>query len=451
MTTYVTTFRSTDTGAPTLSGTAGDLINVLSHCLIIGKVFSTTNDSTFTDNTSEARSSAGTAFTLFPTPATADRTYFGHSVPFYNLTFSFGTAGSAATYVWEYWNGSAWTSLTVTDGTSSFTVNGSVSWTAGAASGWATTSVNSVTMYYVRVRFTWTAPTTNPLVNSVSYLGWLEVQSGTNQRDYKQGPGSNSMIASINDNGPGAGTGKEARMKGFETSTGLGAGTNQFPTTGLITGGFYVIRKSTSLDAVTRGWIIVADQRTWYLFILTGDTAGVYSGSMFGEFYSLVTPTSDPGRVIICGRTAENNATMTLSTETLSVVGVAPVAGNTMVTPRDWQGTQVASLVSKMGDYYLGAFTGATGNGNIGQLAFPNPADSKIYVVPMWIYNTTVGVLFRGRMRGFYQWGHAAASVADGDTFTGTTDLAGKSFLIIKSGPISDLYVLETSDTWETN
>ena len=451
MTTYVTTFRSTDTGAPTLSGTAGDLINVLSHCLIIGKVFSTTNDTAFTDNTSEARSSAGTAFTLFPTPATADRTYFGHSVPFYNLTFAFGTAGSAATYVWEYWNGSAWTSLTVTDGTSSFTANGSVTWTSGAASGWATTSVNGVTMYYVRVRFTGSAPSTNPLVNSVSYLGWLEVQSGTNQKDYKQGPGSNSMIASVNDNA--ASTAKEARIKGFETSTGLGTGTNQFPTTAQITLGYYVIRKSNTADAVTRSWIVVADQRTFYLFTLTGDVAGVYSGLGFGEFYSLVTP-SDPGRCIITGRIAENSAAMTNATESLSGITTAGSSSGSLGTiPRDAQGSQTPLLIVKLGDWYFktSGLSSSLG-GNFGDVAFPNPADSKIYMALMWIYHLQAGSqIFRGRMRGFYHWGHAVSVVADGDTITGTGDLAGKSFLVIKSGPISDLYIIETSDTWETN
>ena len=450
MSTYVTTFRSGNTGAPTLSGTTGDLINVLSHCLIIGKVFSTANDTSFSDNTNNARLSDASGFLMFPTPATADRTYFGMSVTFANLSFSFITAGSSATYVWEYWNGTTWSTLTVIDGTSSFSVAGNVTWTTPG--NWATTTVNASTMYWVRVRFTGTAPTTNPSVNTVSYLGWVEVQTGTNQRDYKQGSGSNGFIVSVNDNGPGVGLGKEARIKGFETSTGLGTGTNQFPTTAqgtAGTGGAYVIRKSASLDTAPRVWIIVADQRTWYLMVLTTDVATVYSGSAFGEFYSLIP--NDPGRCLITGRFTENVATMTNAVEALSGIGTtnASLFG---ALARDAQGRQSPTVFTKMGDFYFKtAANGATNLGNFGDIAFPNPSDNKIYMAIQWVSQTAGGTMLRGRMRGMYQWGHPVTAASDGDIITGAGDLAGKTFLIIKSGPISDLYVIEISDTWESN
>jgi len=225
MPSYVTRFDSTDSGAPVLSGTVGTMTEVLSHCLIIGKVFSTANDSAFNDHTIEARLAGGTAFLLFPTPATGDRSYFGHSSKFTRLKFAFGTVGTTATYVWEYWNGTTWTTLTVVDGTTNFTATGSVTWTAPA--GWATTAVNGVTMYWVRVRFTGTAPSNNPLVSSISYLGWLEEFSGTNQRDYRAGVG-NRLYMSVNDNAVGAGGAKETRVSGFETMSALGTGTGQF-------------------------------------------------------------------------------------------------------------------------------------------------------------------------------------------------------------------------------
>src|SRR5712691_6573531 len=180
MTTFVTQFRSTDSGAKSIDGNVGSLTNVLDATLVIHSVFTTTDDATWTDNTTEARLNAGTAFKLFITPATTDRAYFGMQVPFTRLKFDFGTLGLTATYVFEYWNGSAWTTLTVTDGTSAFTANGAVTWTAPGS--WATTAVNSTTLYWVRVRYTGSAPATNPLVNSVSYLGWLIYYSGTNTR-----------------------------------------------------------------------------------------------------------------------------------------------------------------------------------------------------------------------------------------------------------------------------
>ena len=453
MATLVTTFRSTDSGAPTLSGTAGELINVLSHCLIIGKVFSTTNDSSFNDNTTEARTniSGQTAFTLFPTPATSDRTYVGHSSKFTSLTFGLAVNGSAATYVWEYWNGTTWSTLTVTDGTSGFTTSGTVTWTSPID--WATTSVNAVTEYWVRVRFTGTAPTTNPTVNYITYLGWLEVQTGTNQRDYKQGPGSNGYIMSINDNGPGAATGQEARIKGFEASTSLGVGTNQFPTTTQAANGLF-IRKSNALSAATRGWFIIADTRTIYVFLATTDTAGTYSSTVFGDIYSLSTLPNDLGRCIIIARNLENNAGIAVTSEFMGAMKEmgASIAGHYL--NRDYQGSASAVACGKFGALeYASSYQGLSGSftAMIGGMAFKNPADNQIYISPMWVHTIAGGNYFRGRLRGFYMWCHSAASAADGDTFTGSGDLSGKTFMVVRLISDGGVAAIEISDTWETN
>ncbi len=456
MTTLVTVFKSTDSGAPTLSGTAGDLINVLSHCLVIGKVYRTADDASFSDNTTEARTdiSGQTAFTLFPTPGTADRTYFGHSSRFTSLTFSFGTLGTSATYVWEYWNGSAWTTLSVTDGTSSFTANGTVTWTSPGGS-WATTSVNSVTMYWVRVRFTGSNPATNPLVNSVTYLGWLEVQSGSSQRDYKQCAGSNNYILSVNDNAPT--TAKEARVKCFETSTGLGTGINQFPlvATQGVGGntGYVVWRKSNTADATTRAWTVIADKWTVYVFLATGDAATTYLAYWFGDFYSFAT-FNDPGRCLLQGRIGQDTATITNggnNSEDLQVHGGSTLPGH--YVNRDHQGGFTPLLHSKFGalEYCTVNAINSAYTLLAGSVAYKNPADSLIYLSPVWVGTSTGVNVIRGRMKGFWHWCHTAASASDGDTLTGSGELAGKTFLILKSTANSGIFCIETSDTWESN
>jgi hypothetical protein len=438
----VTVFKSSDTGAPSLSGTAGDLVNVLSHCLIIGKVYGTTDDSSFTDNTTEARLNAGTTFKLFTTPATGDRTYFGHSVKFTSLTFDLGTLGTSATYVWEYWNGSAWATLTVTDGTSSFTANGSVTWTA--PSGWATTSVNGTTLYWVRVRFTGSAPGTNPLVNSVTYLGWLEYYSASNQRTYRQGSGSNQYYLHLDDSGPGAGGAKEARIWGSETASAVLTGTNLFPTSSQSSTHTFA-RKSTTADATTRGWIVVADGRTVYMFVLTGDVVGNYMGWMFGEIYSF-KGAGDSGRCAVHGRVAENSGTA--GNESFDLGATIGSNNSGVWLARDTQNNVGAIAAGKVGDISLGH---ANGGVNVGTLTFTNPSDSRIYLVPVRVMQTTGGNQIRGRMRGLWWSAHAISNFSDGDTLSGTGDLAGKTFLIIKGTPNSGLHVLETSNTWESN
>jgi hypothetical protein len=55
---------------------------------------------------------------------------------------------SLETVVWQYWNGSTWATLTVTDTTDDLTQDGTVTFTAPGD--WATTTDGTVTAYYVR-------------------------------------------------------------------------------------------------------------------------------------------------------------------------------------------------------------------------------------------------------------------------------------------------------------
>ena len=447
MSTLVTLFKSTETGAPTLSGTTGTLINVLSHCLIIGKVFSTANDSSFNDNTTEARLAGGTAFTLFPTPGTSDRTYIGHSVRFTQVIVDVQTASSGQTLVWEYWNGTAWSTLTVTDGTSGFTVDGTVTWTA--PTNWATTAVNSSTLYWIRVRFTGSAPGTNPTINTISYLGWIEAFSGTNQRDYRQKNG-NQFYFDVLDTGPGTGGAREARIIGYEAMTALGTGTGPFPTVGQ--GTFVVWRKSGTANGTARDWFVLADDRTLYFFSSTGDVSNYYSFAMFGDLYSIQS-TADGHRTMIIGRNAEVAAT----TATGGDFGFVTAALGTTISGHfiastyndaSAPGSGVSVAAGKHGD---GAKSGAAST-LVGAVPYYNNPDKALWASRIWIHQASSHL--RGRMRGWWHHLHPLASFANMDTFT----YSGKTFFVIKgsaanaaSAPITGMYVIEISDTWETN
>jgi hypothetical protein len=109
----------------------------------------------FTDRTAALRQWGGSAYTLLAD--TDDIFYFGDNLKFSELYFDIGTAGAGYSLVWEYWNGTAWTSLNVSDGTKGFSKDGWVFWTAPAD--WTTATVNGVSKYWIRVRTT-TAPTT---------------------------------------------------------------------------------------------------------------------------------------------------------------------------------------------------------------------------------------------------------------------------------------------------
>src|SRR5512147_2026379 len=455
-------FKSTDSGAPTVSGTAGDLLKILSSCLCINNMFTAVSGAAFVDNTAEARSQGGVAFALFQGPTVNnDEAYIGMSAKFGRAKFIFGTAGvqaTAVTLAFEYWNGSAWTALSgVTDGTSGLTANGNMTWTIPA--NWTANAVNGVTQFWMRIRFTAGTWTTNPLVATLSVTGWSIAFGPTgNVADYQMG-GGNQFYLDVNDNAPGAGLGREARVRGFEAMTALATGTGAFPTVAQQANGLFV-RKSATADATTRMWYVLADDRTAYIFIATGDGAlGRYFGFMFGDMFSLVP--NDSFRTILIARSTENSAsagTGTGAVESLlnKQANISGVIGNTPATvlnghyqARAYTGLGTSVQTGKSGDDFKSLSTDIGGSG---QIPLPNPPDGGFYIGPIWVNGENATAVFRGRMRGMWEFYHPITTVADGDTFSGSGVLTGKTFIIIKfTADAGAVYIMETSDTWETN
>lgn len=99
-------------------------------------------------------SSTYTIFHPTGTLSTSYITYFGGGKPFGTLVFEIGTPMSATswTITWEYWNGAAWTALTVADGTNKFQNTGIRLVSFKQPYNWATVAVDSVTVYWVRAR-----------------------------------------------------------------------------------------------------------------------------------------------------------------------------------------------------------------------------------------------------------------------------------------------------------
>lgn len=115
-------------------------------------------------------------YQLFPdTEAINDAAYFGHTVPFAELAVDVGTAAAYTgdALVWEYWDGSAWSALTLVqdrtdtvagDGKRSFMQDGAVHFIPPAD--WASTTVNSQAAFWVRARVTAANISTIPTTDS---------------------------------------------------------------------------------------------------------------------------------------------------------------------------------------------------------------------------------------------------------------------------------------------
>ncbi len=279
--------------------------------------------------------------------------------------------------------------------------------------------------------------------------GWTQpVATASNIASYKQGAGALFGVV-INDNAPnGTSLGKEAWATGWESIAGVGSpvgsGTNQFPTAAqLLTSGHVVIRKSTATGTTARDWIVIADSTTFYLFILTGDTANLYFSFGFGDIYSHKTTSADAYRCIIMGRNAENDTTTAAEGFDLFSAYNAAVVGNYMA--RSYTGTGTSLQVGKHGDSVKGSATSYLGTGE-----YTNGPDTELYITPIFVCEIA-GPRVRGRLRGLYAPLHAIASFTDGQTFSGSGDYSTKTFIAIKQSKNAGVFIVDTSATVETN
>jgi hypothetical protein len=122
------------------------------------------------------------------TPTIQECIYFGKTTTFTNFAFTVATAGAGGTAVatWEYWNGTAWATLTtLTDTTVSWrTPTGAQSATWTAPANWATTAVNGSTYYWIRIRVSTVGTfTTRPVFTRVTQgtsVSWTQLYNVVN-------------------------------------------------------------------------------------------------------------------------------------------------------------------------------------------------------------------------------------------------------------------------------
>ena len=124
------------------------------------KVF-TYNGSAYTDVTLEAQTPAGTAFAILG--GTSHFLYLGHTERFDMAVFDIDIAGSLGALTWEYSNGSNFTEFVPASGRYAidpddsegaqydFSVDGAEMFSMNRMNDWATLTVNSANIYWIRV------------------------------------------------------------------------------------------------------------------------------------------------------------------------------------------------------------------------------------------------------------------------------------------------------------
>lgn len=284
---------------------------------------------------------------------------------------------------------------------------------------------------------------------SKAAAGWTKPYTGTNRASFKQGAGS-GLYLRVADDAPV--TAKEARITGYRTMSDVNTGTVPFPDATQGIGGLAYIcaRKSATANATTRDWIVVADARTVYVFILTGDIAGVYLTFAFGDIYTLLT--GDLYNCIIIGRILEDSANTGIGLGVLRHDGTL-LANDGHFMADSYTGVANSIAIGKHSDYAKLGFSSQYAPFSSQYAPFPNPADGAAILSRVWVHQT--GKDLRGRLRGIWCPCHVVGSFADGSTLIGTGELAGKTFYFIynvqsQSGG-SGVIAIETSNSVETN
>lgn len=276
---------------------------------------------------------------------------------------------------------------------------------------------------------------------------------------YQQPTGSGRVLF-LNDGRPNSqAMTREAWATGWETiislsasvTNSVGYGTYPFPTSSQnVTSmsppyGHVAIRKSTTFDATNaRPYVLVADSSSFYLFVKTGDQNSYY-GFGFGDFYSFMSGSPDPGNCLIIGRNIENSSAA--ANEVMDLLSTM-AAGQALYLDRAHDGLTFSVTASKHGDATKGSATQFNGT-----IPYLNPTDTSMYVSPIWVVESgaPLNITIRGLLRGMYQPLHVSTSFIDGANFSGSADFNGKNFWVVTPTPNNGAIFLELSDTLMTN
>lgn len=284
-----------------------------------------------------------------------------------------------------------------------------------------------------------------PFINSSSVGCW------------RQPSGSYAYLV-LNDAGFATGGGKEAHCTGWEqirniNPANFGTGTGSFPLPNQGTNpttGSVILRKSSTADATPRPWIVYADAWGFYLFALTGDTAFAYRGLWFGDYSSSI-PVSETKKCFIAGDSTQNQSTG----GTTNGMYLDTISSVNSVQPGLWLQRNLNDMgASIQGTKFADHNKTATSNPSaiFGTTQTPNASDNSLYIAPIRVCAPGEAVKSqRGRFRGIYQLPTPIAQFFDGQMFSGSNEYVSRVFQLVKIGSNSGMWLVETSNTIETN
>lgn len=297
-------------------------------------------------------------------------------------------------------------------------------------------TVSSSTVFTYTVANSPTTPATGTITARRASAGWNLEFSGTNKAAYRSpNNASQRHLLRVLDDASLGGGAKEASWRGYVSMSDVDTGSEPFPTSAQASAGLYV-QKSTTANSTARGWLVFANDKTFYLIVSNGSTTLVYGFGHFnsrkaGDGYntfiaaapsSNTTTGSGAGTGVMCGVNLNHDATYNSTSGTLYVPRITAQTGTSS------RHATYSLGAAQTGDYVNmhGFKSSNQGNG----FAVPSAnADGGLYIVPLLLLElaSSQNHIIRGALPGVYANACGQASVSSGTTSTGVVELPGRS------------------------
>lgn len=267
---------------------------------------------------------------------------------------------------------------------------------------------------------------TGSITAKVSPLGWAKPFSGTNLAAYTStDAGSYGMLLRVDDTGT-----TDARVVGYESMTDINTGSGAFPTAAQLSGGQYA-GKSFQTTSTARNWILVGDERLFYLWVETDIT---FAGLMwaFGDMLSYnsadlwcATLSAQNSSQVAYGG-ASSDQCLSYSSVTAQPYMPRPSYGQ----PGAIKTQRVGGMVWVVGS---GAASG-TASYSSSMLKFPNSADNALLLTHAHMVVSGQGL--RGRYPGYYHCPQdlTLSGINHRDRYASMPDVPGRTGMVLRHG-----------------
>lgn len=314
----------------------------------------------------------------------------------------------------------------------------------------AVVTVVSGTIFTYDVANSPTSPATGTITAKRAPLGYTKAFTGSNKAAYRANDTAGLRhYLRVQDDGGSSGGNREARLWGYESMTDVDNGVGPYPTVAQNANGYYQMKSGTS-DGTQRAWMLIGDGKIFYLFVEYAGVAavglsnsGAFYATVFGDILSYKA--GDAYASVLSGTTTANSTTapaQALGAQVNSITSGTTFSGSINIA-RDFTAVLGSRYVGLMG-------TGlSTAMGQTTYMSYPHQVDNGFYLSPIQVTQGVPSVI-RGRMPGIYEGMHARA-LNNGDVIENVQGIMGRKFMMVYVNNVSQAahLMIDITGPWD--